>query len=72
MKTKKKVHLKSTLAERRETGWFYLLISPWLIGFFALTVYPMGASLVYSFTNWNMFQKWKFVGFANYIRYCRQ
>ena len=68
MKTKKKVHLKSTLAERRETGWFYLLISPWLIGFFALTVYPMGASLVYSFTNWNMFQKWKFVGFANYIK----
>ena len=53
-------------ADRREAYWFYLLISPWLIGFFALTVYPMLESLIYSFTNWNMFQPWKVVGFANY------
>ena len=40
--------LRLTKAEKRETAWFYLLISPWLFGFFALTVYPMGASIYYT------------------------
>ena len=68
MKSLRQKRLGSTLSEKREARWFYLLISPWLIGFLALTVYPMGASLVYSFTNWNMFQPWQWVGFANYAK----
>ncbi len=60
--------LRLTKAEKRETAWFYLLISPWLFGFFALTVYPMGASIYYSLTNWNMFQTPKFLGADNYIK----
>jgi len=58
--------IAASLSEKREARWFYLFISPWLIGFLALTVYPMGASILYSFTDWNMFQPWDFIGFANY------
>lgn len=68
MKAKRGKHVRFTVAEKRETAWFYLLISPWLIGFFALTVYPMGASLYYSFTNWNMFQTPKWIALQNYTK----
>jgi oligogalacturonide transport system permease protein len=44
----------------------YLYIAPWLIGFFLLTLIPFVASLVYSFTNYDMFN-FKFVGLSNYI-----
>ena len=68
MNAKKSRRVKSTPGERREAAWFYLMICPWLIGFFALTVYPMGASVYYSFTNWNMFQAPKWIGLQNYAK----
>jgi len=46
---------------------FLLFISPWLIGFLLLTIIPMIASFVISFTEWNILTKPKFVGFDNYI-----
>ncbi|QQE77961.1 carbohydrate ABC transporter permease [Alicyclobacillus sp. SO9] len=45
---------------------FYVFISPWLIGFFGLTLIPIGVSLYTSFTRWNGSGGEKFVGFANY------
>jgi len=39
---------------RRETITFYLLISPWLLGFLLFVVGPMLASLGISFTRWDL------------------
>ncbi|MCR2806285.1 carbohydrate ABC transporter permease [Paenibacillus soyae] len=44
----------------------YLFISPWLLGFFALTLYPMMLSLYYSFTDYTLMKGMDWVGFDNY------
>ena len=41
-------------------------ISPWLIGFVAFTLYPMLASLYYSFTDFKILDAPKWVGLDNY------
>jgi multiple sugar transport system permease protein len=46
------------------TGLLY--ISPWLIGFLWLTVYPLIASLYYSFTDYEILSTPSWVGFENY------
>ncbi|MDQ1914722.1 sugar ABC transporter permease [Paenibacillus sp. GD4] len=46
----------------------YLFISPWLIGFFGLTAYPMFLSLYYSLTNYTLLEPIKWVGLRNYTR----
>lgn len=46
----------------------YLFISPWLIGFLLLTLYPMLLSLYYSFTDYTLMKDIKWVGFRNYHR----
>ncbi len=43
-----------------------LFISPWLIGFLWLTLYPMVASLYYSFTEYQILAAPKLIGLANY------
>lgn len=47
-------------------GLFY--ISPWIIGFLSLQLYPFLSSLYYSFTQYNVLGSPKFIGFNNYIR----
>ncbi|MEI7028159.1 carbohydrate ABC transporter permease [Paenibacillus sp. y28] len=44
-----------------------LYISPWLLGFLVLTLYPFGASLYYSFTDYSMVREPGFIGFKNYV-----
>ncbi|MCI3920858.1 sugar ABC transporter permease [Paenibacillus sp. TRM 82003] len=46
----------------------YLFISPFLIGFFALTIFPMAMSLYLSFTNYDMLGAPSWIGFGNYER----
>lgn len=46
----------------------YLFLSPWLIGFFLLTLGPMIMSMYYSFTNYSLLESPEWVGFANYSR----
>ena len=41
-------------------------ISPWIIGFLGLFVYPLLLSLYYSFTEYNLLQSPKWVGLQNY------
>ena len=43
-------------------------ISPWLIGFVFLTLYPTLASLYYSFTDFKILQVPRWVGLANYTQ----
>jgi multiple sugar transport system permease protein len=45
-----------------------LFISPWIIGFAWFQLYPILASIRYSFTNYNMMQPPVPVGLANYTR----
>jgi multiple sugar transport system permease protein len=45
-----------------------LFISPWIIGFCWFQLYPILASIRYSFTNYNMMQPPVPVGLANYTR----
>jgi ABC-type sugar transport system permease subunit len=55
---------------RREALFGYAFLSPWLIGFLALTLIPMVATLVFTFTNINLSQEEpiRFVGLSNYER----
>jgi len=52
---------------QRNTIHGLVFISPWLIGFSIFTLYPLFASLYYSFTNYDVLQPAKWVGFDNYI-----
>ncbi len=45
----------------------YLFASPWLLGFFAFTLFPVCSSLYYSLTSYNTLKAPKWVGFYNYI-----
>lgn len=47
-------------------GLFY--ISPWIVGFLFLQLYPFLSSLYYSFTQYNVLGSPKFIGLNNYIR----
>lgn len=60
----KVVWTKRTKADLR-TG--LLFLSPWLIGFFAFTLYPMIVSLYYSFTIYHSKRAPDWVGLENYI-----
>ncbi|MGB6122751.1 MAG: sugar ABC transporter permease [Bacteroidota bacterium] len=46
----------------------YAFIAPWLIGFVLLTLVPMIASVVLSFTSWTMLSPPAWVGSANFER----
>jgi len=49
----------------------YVFLSPWLLGFLGITALPMLASLVLSFTDYELLDSWsgvKWVGWANYRR----
>ena len=57
--------------ERKKILRFFAYISPWLIGFTAFTIIPMGMSLIYSFTDAKMVtvnsEPLNFVGLKNYF-----
>ncbi|MBN1313607.1 MAG: sugar ABC transporter permease [Anaerolineae bacterium] len=46
----------------------YLFLSPWLIGFVVFLLLPMVASLVLSFTDYNIFSDPEWVGWGNFER----
>jgi len=60
------MRVKKSKLRRQETIAFYSFISPWVVGFLVFTIGPILASLVLSFTNWDIFQAPKFVGLQNY------
>jgi multiple sugar transport system permease protein len=45
----------------------YLFISPWILGFFLFTLFPISFAFYIGFTDWNSFTEPKFIGFDNYI-----
>ncbi len=50
----------------RESLWAYVLVSPWVIGFFIWTAGPMLASFFLSFTEYNVVSPLVWLGTANY------
>ncbi len=48
----------------------YMFLMPWLLGFFVLTLYPMGYSLWLSFTNYDFTQpaSTQWIGLGNYAK----
>lgn len=58
---------KTTMLEKRSNrGYLYLL--PWLIGFLAFQLYPIGMSFFYSFTDYSFGSQYQFVGLSNYLQ----
>jgi multiple sugar transport system permease protein len=53
---------------KRETVWFYLMVSPWLFSFIVFLGGPMLASLYLSFTDYGLLTPPHWVGAANYVR----
>jgi multiple sugar transport system permease protein len=51
---------------RREAIAGLLFVLPWIIGLLAFTVYPILASLYFSFTDYNIVQPPQWTGFSNY------
>jgi multiple sugar transport system permease protein len=52
---------------RREAILFYICIAPFILGFILFDLIPMIASLVLSFTQWNILSPAVFIGLQNYI-----
>ena len=52
----------------RNWKWGVLFIVPWIIGFAVFQLYPLLASLYYSFTNFSVLADGKWVGVTNYVR----
>jgi multiple sugar transport system permease protein len=55
------------LKRKTQTIHFYLFILPWILGFLIFSLYPILASLFYSFTDYNITSSPVFVGLKNYI-----
>lgn len=53
---------------RKERRYFYLFISPWLIGFFLLTIGPMLYSFYGALCDWDGMSMPRFIGLDNYLR----
>ncbi len=63
--TLRAARLNGRIVRRNLNGW--LFISPWLIGFLLLSLYPALMSLYYSLTDYNLIQTPNWVGFENYV-----
>ncbi|MFF2480041.1 carbohydrate ABC transporter permease [Paenibacillus sp. NPDC058071] len=58
--------MRSTKESRRQGRLFYFFISPWLIGFIVFALFPVLASLYYSFTEYDIIHSPEFIGLGNY------
>ena len=69
---KSEINKRKTLLgyNRHEALTGILFALPWILGFLLFTAYPIGASLFYSFTNYNSFTITRigFFNFANVFR----
>ena len=68
----KNTMVRQSLRSTKEAKWFWVFISPWVLGFLLLTLLPAAASVVMGFMKWDIFNPPRFVGFANYIRLIRE
>jgi len=65
---KDRFNFQSVFKEMKRKRVCYALIAPYVILFFIFTVLPVIVSVVLSFTDYNIIEKPKFVGWSNYIQ----
>jgi multiple sugar transport system permease protein len=53
---------------RREAGWGYLFIAPWVIGFLAFSAIPIVAVVLLGFTEYSVLEPPKWTGLHNYVK----
>ncbi|MDQ6419600.1 sugar ABC transporter permease [Paenibacillus sp. LHD-117] len=58
--------MRSSKESRRQGRMFYFFVSPWLLGFIVLALFPILASLYYSFTEYDIINTPVFIGADNY------
>lgn len=68
IKSKSKSRFSRLIAKLRPYRMSYLLMAPYFIMFFLFTILPVLASIVLSFTNFNILEPPQFVGWDNYLR----
>jgi ABC-type sugar transport system permease subunit len=56
---------KRTL-EQEQRLWGLIFLSPWIFGFLVFTLFPMAASLVFSFTDFTIGKEINWIGLANW------
>lgn len=61
------MRLISNRMVRREAITGYIFASPWIIGFVLFTAYPIVASIIYSFMDYNILETPRWIGIKNYI-----
>jgi len=61
------IRLKLPRLARHEARWSFLFVSPWVVGFFALTLGPMLVSLFWSMTEYSALSPPRWVGLKNYV-----
>lgn len=59
---------KARTLQQQQQFWGWVFLSPWIIGFLVFTLFPMLASLYFSFTNFRIGQPISFIGFTNWQR----
>lgn len=57
---------RMTRRQRRDLWLGLAFVSPWLVGFLVFTVYPVIASLYFSFTDYNVVSAPRWIGLRNY------
>lgn len=60
--------MKKKKTDRSKMFWIILFLAPALLLFGLIYIWPLGLSIVSSFTRWNGFEPMKYVGFDNYIK----
>lgn len=60
------VRVKHRSLEQRQRTWGYIFLSPWIIGFFAFTFFPMVASFYFSFTDYRIGETPHWIGLRNW------
>jgi len=64
----KNKNFKEVISEMKKNKIYYIMLFPFGFLFFCFVLLPIVASVILSFTNFNMVQTPKFVGFDNYVR----
>lgn len=57
---------KSYIINRNQKKLAAVFMAPWVIGFLAFSLYPILATIYYSFTQYNLFDAPKWIGLENY------
>ena len=60
--------LSQRTLQQRQRLWGWIFISPWIIGFLVFTLFPMIASLIFSFTDFSIGNPITFVGLRQWGR----